>query len=103
MPEFVVSSDHPSLPGHFPGYPVVPGVVMLDHIIGIIEANREKEVQVSGIKAVKFLQPLLPEQCCRVDLDYRNENSVRFKCFVGEGIVASGQFALTELCQARMK
>lgn len=101
LSEFVVASDHPSLPGHFPGSPVVPGVVLLDHVISIIEADSGQGIKVSGIKAVKFLQPLLPEQSCRVDLDYRNEQSVRFKCFVDKDVVASGQFTLEHKSEVR--
>ena len=35
---FTVPHDHPSLPGHFPGRPVVPGVVLLDRVLAAIEA-----------------------------------------------------------------
>ena len=29
----IIRADHPSLPGHFPGAPLVPGVVILDEVI----------------------------------------------------------------------
>ena len=29
----VIRADHPSLPGHFPGAPLVPGVVILDEVL----------------------------------------------------------------------
>jgi 3-hydroxymyristoyl/3-hydroxydecanoyl-(acyl carrier protein) dehydratase len=35
---FSIPSDHPSLPGHFPGRPVVPGVVLLDRVVAAIES-----------------------------------------------------------------
>jgi 3-hydroxyacyl-[acyl-carrier-protein] dehydratase len=31
-----ISADHPSLPGHFPGTPIVPGVVILDEILAAL-------------------------------------------------------------------
>ena len=33
-----IAPSHPSLPGHFPGQPVVPGVVILDAVQQAIEA-----------------------------------------------------------------
>ncbi len=33
---FTVPADHPSLPGHFPGRPIVPGVVLLDEALACL-------------------------------------------------------------------
>jgi 3-hydroxyacyl-[acyl-carrier-protein] dehydratase len=34
--DITISPDHPSLPGHFPGRPIVPGVVLLDEALALI-------------------------------------------------------------------
>lgn len=68
LPRFNIPHDHPSLPGHFPGNPVVPGVVLLDRVFAAIEAALP---HAGGwrLPQVKFVQPLLPEQDARVELD----------------------------------
>lgn len=50
---------HPALPGHFPGHPIVPGVVLLDRIAAAIERDGGR---LARIGVVKFLSPLQPEQ-----------------------------------------
>jgi 3-hydroxyacyl-[acyl-carrier-protein] dehydratase len=76
---FEIADDHPCLPGHFPGRPVVPGVVVLDRVFAAIEIAIEKaNASVSetqpGIESwrlpqVKFIQPLLPRQPARIELE----------------------------------
>ncbi len=53
-----VSADHPALPGHFPGRPLVPGVLILDAALRAIGADRPG----ARIIAAKFTAPLAPEQ-----------------------------------------
>lgn len=65
---FRVASDHPSLPGHFPGNPVVPGVVILDEVIGAAERCLGAPLHVVAMPAAKFVAPLLPERVARIEL-----------------------------------
>lgn len=57
---FTVPAGHPCLPGHFPGRPVVPGVVLLDHAAALVAADTGRALL--GYAAVRFLHPVLPEQ-----------------------------------------
>lgn len=63
---FVVEPAHPALPGHFPGHPIVPGVVLLDRVSAAIEALHGAAPL--RWPQVKFLQPLLPGQPAQVEL-----------------------------------
>ncbi len=64
-----IAAAHPSLPGHFPGNPVVPGVVLLDGIAGMIE--RIGAGTLRRLTAVKFLAPVLPDEWleCVIECD----------------------------------
>lgn len=66
--QFAVPPDHPSLPGHFPGRPVVPGVVVLDRVLDAIAA-RGVEPGALHLPQVKFVQPLLPGEVAEVHLE----------------------------------
>jgi 3-hydroxyacyl-[acyl-carrier-protein] dehydratase len=55
-----IAATHPALPGHFPGNPIVPGVVLLDRIAAAIE--RARGLRLAKIASVKFLAPLKPEE-----------------------------------------
>ena len=62
---FTIGADHPALPGHFPGAPVVPGVVVLDHVMAL---RPDPGVPVEQLAWVKFVRPLLPGQ--RADVTF---------------------------------
>lgn len=54
--------------GHFPGRPVVPGVVVLDHVLQAVEALHGPRAA-ARLPQVKFVQPLLPGQTASVTLE----------------------------------
>ncbi len=53
----IIRANHPTLPGHFPGAPLVPGVVILDEVLAALIEWRQ-DSQLTGIRMVKFLAPL---------------------------------------------
>jgi 3-hydroxymyristoyl/3-hydroxydecanoyl-(acyl carrier protein) dehydratase len=63
---FTVPADHPAIPGHFPGDPLVPGVVILERVIDAAESWLGRPLQVAGVPQAKFVAPLRPGE--RADL-----------------------------------
>ncbi len=45
--------------GHFPGNPVLPGVVMIKVMISMYELYQKKAYQLLQIKKAKFVEPIL--------------------------------------------
>jgi 3-hydroxymyristoyl/3-hydroxydecanoyl-(acyl carrier protein) dehydratase len=89
--DFLVPADHPSLPGHFPGNPIVPGVVLLDHVVDAIEAVHGP-LATLRLPQVKFLQPLRPGERARVELDGAAPRW-KFRVLRGDALLASGEIA----------
>ncbi|GAA0712727.1 hydroxymyristoyl-ACP dehydratase [Dokdonella soli] len=87
-----ISARHPSLPGHFPGNPVVPGVVLLDCIAAALE--RAGAGCFRRIVAVKFMAPLLPEQDAELNLTIDGAR-VRFRMERDGTPILSGEGELT--------
>ena len=92
---FTVPADHPSLPGHFPGRPLVPGVVVLDRVLDAIAAVHGAAPDAVALPRVKFMQPLLPGESARVELDGATPRW-RFKVLRGDAVLASGEVVATD-------
>jgi 3-hydroxyacyl-[acyl-carrier-protein] dehydratase len=91
-----IGADHPSLPGHFPGTPIVPGVVILDEIVAALTEWR-KDSHLTVIRVVKFLVPLRPEQPFTICLSASQdaESEVDFCCRVEDRVIVEGRL---EVC-----
>lgn len=90
--EFVVEHGHPCLPGHFPGRPLVPGVVVLDQVLAAIEAAHGP-LGPLRLPQVKFAHPLLPGEAASIELE-GGAPRWRFRVLRGATLVASGEVAL---------
>lgn len=85
-----VPIDHPALPGHFPGNPIVPGVVLLNYVCAAVRREAGENVRCSGFPSVKFLAPLLPGVPFSIELDFSAGNRVRFACKTEDRTLAQG-------------
>ncbi len=83
---FVVAAGHPCLAGHFPGNPVVPGVVLLDEAFARLAAEGCGTLM---LLAAKFTAPVRPGDV--VELRWQQgDNRVEFACSVCGGGVLRG-------------
>lgn len=94
MSKFVIPADHPALPGHFPGQPIVPGVVVVDQVLALL-AQAHPDVQVSGIRKLKFLRPLQAGQMVSVTFAEPKNGRLRFYCECEGQPLAEGNAVLS--------
>lgn len=95
---FAVPASHPSLPGHFPGQPVVPGVVLLAQVQAAIEAAHGR-LAALRLPQVKFMRPLLPGEPAAIEVESiagaAGARRWRFRVLreADGAVLASGEFA----------
>jgi 3-hydroxyacyl-[acyl-carrier-protein] dehydratase len=105
---FSIPASHPCLPGHFPGHPVVPGVVLLDRVLREAEAWLGTGTRIRTLSQVKFLAPLSPEQLCELELSLqalaedrqsasedRSTRQLRFTIRRGNDVIVQGSVVTT--------
>lgn len=85
-----ISVNHPALPGHFPGNPIVPGVVLLSQVWEAVCRQAGTPLQCTGWPSVKFLAPLQPGVPFRVEVEFSATQSAKFVCKTAESTIAQG-------------
>lgn len=99
-----IAPDHPAFAGHFPGAPIVPGVVLLDAAVHAAlqlsrapTANEGKPGPLGEscqISSAKFLSPVGPGETLTISLDTTAAGSARFEISSGGRKVATGTLVL---------
>jgi 3-hydroxyacyl-[acyl-carrier-protein] dehydratase len=99
----LIASDHPAFAGHFPGAPILPGVVLLDAAVHAAKellrrpgASGKEPAGAStcSIGSAKFLSPVAPGETLTVCVDSTPAGSVRFEISCGGRKVAIGTVVL---------
>ena len=80
--------DHPAFAGHFPGLPVLPGAVLLDEALHVLEQERGIDPIEWRVASAKFLDPVRPGDALRVEHS-ASADVIRFTVRVAKPGVAS--------------
>lgn len=84
---FCLGPDHPCLPGHFPGEPVFPGVLVLELLATALRESLARPLR--RVSQVKYLQPWRPGR--EVELQLQEAGSrVAFEVWDGDRMLARG-------------
>jgi 3-hydroxymyristoyl/3-hydroxydecanoyl-(acyl carrier protein) dehydratase len=90
-----VPMDHPAFAGHFPGTPILPGVVLLDTTLHAIATATGIALNVCVINSVKFLSPVSPGEELLIQYTAPVNNMIRFNIVAGIRKIASGSITAT--------
>lgn len=94
--ELMIAADHPAFAGHFPGMPIVPGVVLLDEALHAIGATIGVDLSACQISSVKFLSPVSPAEPVAVSYEISANRALRFDITSSDRKVATGSIRVPE-------
>ncbi|APV52426.1 hypothetical protein BWI17_12630 [Betaproteobacteria bacterium GR16-43] len=89
---FTVPATHPSIAGHFPGDPIVPGALILERVAQVMRAQFPGK-RPGVLASARFHAPLRPDEAAMIEAR-RDGNRVTFEVRRGETLLASGIWRL---------
>lgn len=92
--QWTAPADHPAFAGHFPGKPIVPGVVLLDRAILFAEQLLGQPDLTWQVGNAKFFSPVGPGETLDFMLEAKAGGSVAFSVRAADRAVASGSLKL---------
>jgi 3-hydroxyacyl-[acyl-carrier-protein] dehydratase len=95
MSVFSLPAEHPCFAGHFPGRPLVPGVVLLDAVFqAVTEAGHGT---VARLRHAKFRAPVGPGVAMDIILQPVSPARIAFRCECGGALALSGEVEVASI------
>jgi 3-hydroxyacyl-[acyl-carrier-protein] dehydratase len=79
-----IAADHPAFAGHFPGMPILPGAVLLDEALHIVELGLALDLTQWQVATAKFLEIVRPGDVLTVEHTVPANGAVSFTVLVGD-------------------
>jgi 3-hydroxymyristoyl/3-hydroxydecanoyl-(acyl carrier protein) dehydratase len=86
----MIAKNHPALAGHFPGNPIVPGVLILDEVMQAARQWRG-QLRLTKVVSVKFSSPLEPGNPFSIKMHADGPSHIAFECLLEGSTFASGR------------
>ncbi len=96
--QFHIAANQPVLQGHFPGRPILPGVMLLSFVKETLSQELGQNCRIKKIIRHKFVKPVFPKFTIRVECklsQVQPESVFSVNCSIfdqNDHLVASGQY-----------
>lgn len=91
---WTVPTEHPAFPGHFPGRPILPGVVLIDQATHLADGLLPAGSTIRGLGNTKFFEPVGPGTRLVFHYAPASTKALSFEVRTADRLVASGSFTL---------
>jgi len=110
-----VTANEPFFVGHFPGYPIMPGVLIVEAmaqagaalLFAEVQDRKDKLLVFTGIERARFRRPVTPGDQLRIEVDvlvFRGTaGRLQGKAYVGNKLVCEGVVTCRLLPRSRGK
>lgn len=93
--QLAIPADLPCLAGHFPGHPLLPGVVQIGWALDLAARYLGTSLQCRDMEAVKFQHMMQPGQPVTLTLHAdRASGKLHFRYHAGDATFSSGRLVL---------
>ena len=90
-----IPRDHPAFAGHFPKFPVLPGAVLLDEVLQVIQRERHIDLAQWRVASVKFLEIVRPGDALHLEQTLAESGVIHFRIRALNRTVATGSLSST--------
>jgi len=91
LTQIVFAEDHPAFAGHFPGSPIVPGVLLLAEALERLGQGATTPLRFLRIQNVKFLRAVRPGEIVDVELRLRDTRHSQLTLSAAGALVAEAR------------